>query len=105
MYNDFVTNEVLRVEVLTDNRSAFKERQSDEEDEVALPPITMSRTCDVFDALKPIRTFCFCSPEEDDTTFKQVNTLENFVLNQSLRCLIQKSRGDYLQLRLSKENI
>lgn len=95
--NDLVTSEVLSLEALIDSQSASKEREIDEEDEIASPAITMPRVCDVLDALRTIRTFFSCTPEVDDATFKHINTLENSVFNQSLRCLTQKHMDDYLK--------
>lgn len=48
--NDLLTTELI------DDRSASKERDSDEEDETASPTITMWRVCHL-DALHTIRIF------------------------------------------------
>ncbi|KAK9688174.1 hypothetical protein QE152_g35741 [Popillia japonica] len=52
--NVLVTNEVLSLEPLIDNQSASKERESDEEDEIASPKISIPKLCHVLYALNTI---------------------------------------------------
>lgn len=84
--NDFVTNEVSSLKALIDDQIASKEGKSDEKNKIVSLTISTPRVCNVLEGLKTIRSFFSCTPEVDDTTFVQINTLENSVFNQSLRC-------------------
>jgi len=81
--NGLVTNEILSLDTMIEDRHA-KDTGDNEEDEAESAEIVAPKISDVWTALNTIRTFFSCSTTVEDNIFIEINNLENSVFKKSL---------------------